>query len=322
MNILADIHGYPPWHNAGAEYMAHHLLRELLNYGHKIIVICGPDNYEIEGIEVKADTEANIEEYYTWSDIVVTHLDKTGRVYNYCEQYSKPMFHIIHNHYINAPAQQQFKVKQFAIYNSNWVQQDRKDIHEAIKDSIVVHPPIFFKDYQTEHINNYITLINLYGIKGGDIFHEIARKMPDRKFMGVMGNYGSQEIHPEIKNIHYTKNTPEIVSKVYRRTRILLMPSVYETFGRTAIEACCSGIPVICSRTALPCQGLTEALSDAGIFINDRKNINEWIIAIKSLDDENEYQEVSRKCIARAKYWDEKSREEIFDLNEWLKKKL
>jgi glycosyltransferase involved in cell wall biosynthesis len=61
-------------------------------------------------------------------------------------------------------------------------------------------------------------------------------------------------------------------------TRVLLMPSRYESYGRTAIEAAASGIPTI----AHPTPGLREALGAAGIYAN-RDNPDDWVTAIRAL---------------------------------------
>src|SRR5678815_5651953 len=83
--------------------------------------------------------------------------------------------------------------------------------------------------------------------------------------------------------------------KVYARTRILLMPSAYETWGRVGVEAMCSGIPVI----AHPTPGLTEALGDAGFF-DDRDDVDAWAKTVRRLDDPAEYRKASRAAFKRA----------------------
>ena len=74
------------------------------------------------------------------------------------------------------------------------------------------------------------------------------------------------------------------------------MPSLYESYGRTAVEALVSGIPVIAS----PTPGLKESLGDAGIFC-DAEKPEQWVEAIKSLDDPERYKAQSRKCSDRFK---------------------
>lgn len=292
MNLLAEIHGYPPHHNSGAEWMAHHIFRYLSKKGFNVVVLLNfnsylgkiDEAYTFEGVKVVSDVDW--QQWYKWADIVFTHLDKTGKAYNRCRDFKKPLFHLIHNNYKNVVVENQNGIDQFAIYNTQWVRDDRKEHHKCIHGSRIVHPPVYVKDYETRHINNYITLINLNPNKGGDFLIQLAKELPEKKFMGVYGSYGEQQVDFKQKNIHYLLNGD--IMRVYKRTRVLLMPSWYESYGRTAIEAAASGIPVICNETP----GLREALGDAGIYC-DRKNIKEWVFAIKMLDYEPEYQKQS-----------------------------
>jgi len=73
------------------------------------------------------------------------------------------------------------------------------------------------------------------------------------------------------------------------------MPSYYESFGRIGIEAMYNGIPVIYARPDLKpktaggsSEGLHGWISPVGIPCV-RDEIDEWVNAIKSLDDETVY---------------------------------
>jgi glycosyltransferase involved in cell wall biosynthesis len=89
------------------------------------------------------------------------------------------------------------------------------------------------------------------------------------------------------------------IRNVLKRTRILLLPSYYESFGRVAVEAMYNGIPVIYSRpvpnSKYPggsTEGVEEWIKPAGISC-EREDINEWASLIASLDDETAYSERS-----------------------------
>jgi glycosyltransferase involved in cell wall biosynthesis len=75
------------------------------------------------------------------------------------------------------------------------------------------------------------------------------------------------------------------------------MPSKDETWGRTAVEAMSSGIPVI----AAPTPGLKECCEDAALFV-ERDNIKEWVRLLRRLStDKAFYEECSNRGKARAK---------------------
>jgi glycosyltransferase involved in cell wall biosynthesis len=79
-------------------------------------------------------------------------------------------------------------------------------------------------------------------------------------------------------------------------TKILLVPSQEESWGRVAVEAMSSGIPVISN----PTPGLREACGEAGIYI-DRENIAEWVQMInRLLEEPNFYKQKADACFKRA----------------------
>lgn len=139
-----------------------------------------------------------------------------------------------------------------------------------------------------------ITLVNANLNKGVHQFIDIAKKMPDRKFLGVLPYYGELRIPPSPGNVEWVPFTDDI-REVLKRTRILLVPSYYESFGRIAVEAMLNRIPVLYSKPAKnsiypggSTEGLDEWIQPAGIACN-RDIIDEWTTAIQSLDDEETY---------------------------------
>ncbi len=234
------------------------------------------------------------------------------------------MVHFVHNDIEYSSVVAAFK-DQFIVYNSEWT---KKKIGYPWP-SVILHPPCEYDYYNVSENpieNEYITLINIDQNKGGRILQKVAKALPDKKFLGVIGGYSSPSDAGQIKdqppNVQIMENTSDILS-VYRKTRILLMPSAYESWGRTATEAMCNGIPVICT----PTPGLKENCSYAGLFVPARKKVESIrsiensdydvqpiIDHIKKLDNEKYYSEVSRKCRARAKELEpEKELDEFHD---------
>jgi glycosyltransferase involved in cell wall biosynthesis len=322
MKVLFSIHLYPPKHNCGAEYMAHHIAKHLISQGHTVKVLLLQANhyrieqmYEHEGVMVFPPTEAAITDtLFRDADVVFTHLDYTHWTIQMAKAYGKPVVHLIHNTHkyeaiISADR------PQYIVYNSNWAKSEL-----GYKwDSIVMYPPCDYRIYDTgldSSKNQFITLINMDQNKGGHILKAIAEAMPDKKFLGVMGSYSEPakvgQITDQPGNVMVLPNSPDIM-KAYRNTRILIMPSKYESWGRTATEAMASGIPVISSGTP----GLRENCGEAGIYIEDRDDIKAWVKAIKKLDDPKEYKKCSEKARKRAKELD--PMEDLIRLETWLR---
>jgi len=132
----------------------------------------------------------------------------------------------------------------------------------------LLHPPVDPSRYTVESTREYITIINLtigtthrmsYD-KGGLTFYEMARRFPNEKFLGVKGGYGDQyvpdDLPPNVTIMEHTNN----ILEVYRKSKVILTPSKYESYGRVAVEAGCSGIPSVVTET----EGTVEAMGYSG----------------------------------------------------------
>ncbi len=285
MNILFYVEHYPPMMNAGGELTAHQVARDLLRRGHDVVVFCkNPTVEELEGVRLLPIQQAA--KSAAQADIIVTQFETTRDAIALARNYKKPLVHLIHN---DAAVKRYNLVRNNAalvVSNSKWV---RNTIPKSV-DSIILYPPTHKEDYQVKANNReFITLVNLIELKGASIFWQLARILPDKKFLAVEGGYGTQVIPENIpSNVTIVKNTGDM-SEVYSKTKIVLMPSSYESWGRVAIEAACSGIPTIAS----PTPGLKESLDYSGVFVNNREDIADWVEAIRMLDDEKEYKKYS-----------------------------
>lgn len=161
--------------------------------------------------------------------------------------------------------------------------------------STILYPPVYTKQYKTHTTRRYVTLVNCNENKGASLFYQLARAMPDVEFLAVAGSYGDQVQPPALPNLKAWRSQ-EDMRKVYAQTGILLMPSKSESWGKAAIEAAASGIPVIASTAP----GLKEALGPAGIFC-DREDAGAWITEIRRLQDNPlAYEQASRAMARRA----------------------
>lgn len=322
MRIFGYFHLFPPEHNAGSETTVHAALRAMARRGHDVTVICDRSKtapYSIDGIQVirppRRGQQSWLEATVRDADLLVTHLDLTNQAMMLALSTKKPLVHFIHN-----DAQLKYwrvipLKAQLVVFNSQWIADKEEDWTysgdpKAAKTkwpgpSIAVHPVVEAEHYRCER-GDMITLVNPTPGKGAHTFKALARQMPDRKFLAVEGGYGEQIIiapGARLKggqieasgNVEWMAHTPDI-RNVFRRTKILLMPSEYESYGRVGIEAACAGIPTI----AHPTPGLTEAFGDAGIFI-DRNDIAAWYNEIdRLLTDEIYYRKRSDAVLQRA----------------------
>jgi glycosyltransferase involved in cell wall biosynthesis len=297
---------YPNYHMAGSETTMHALLSGLVKRGHeaRIIAAESPENYyEVDGVQVycPSPTEANRSKWYhdlyNWSDVALTHLNCTGHAMHCAKDTAKPLVHLVHNsdqlRFHNVKASR----AQLLIFNTEWLREAYAAKNfEPINPSIVLHPIIFREQYQVERDGaEAVTFINLTVTKGALVFYELAKRFPDVPFYGVRGAYGDQHEPPDLPNLKIFDQMPDL-RPIWAKTRVVLMPSDYESYGRVAVEAACSGIPAIVA----PTLGLKEALGSAGIFI-DRNKIDDWETELRMLiDDERYYAERSKMALELA----------------------
>lgn len=320
MRILLSVHLYVPTHAAGGETFCHNLATFLVKRGHQVRVLLHEaaqynitEEYFYEGVEV-FPFHRNGELSINWADVIITHLGYTSWTISVAKIFNKPVVFISHNTWVYDVILQNDWVK--VIYNSHAM----KGILNYPNDSIILHPSCDYRKYdlgKNPFKNKYITLINLNKNKGSRIFFNIAKAMPERKFLAVRGGYDPQ-IEEKIDNVEFIDNTPDVLS-IYENTRVLLMPSKYESWGMCATEAMCNGIPVIYS----PTFGLCENVGENGIKIDDPNpdyvdpdiqefenpgidpgNFTHWVKAIKTLDDPDTYEYYSLEARKRSRELD------------------
>lgn len=147
--------------------------------------------------------------------------------------------------------------------------------------------------------DEYITLVNANMNKGLAIFLKIAKALPEKKFLAIRSYYHpptdpNLEVPPNIVWEDFTRD----IKSIYRRTRIMLVPSAYESFCVVAAESMLNGIPVLYSKPSgqSPEYGMVGSTEGMYAWIHPeglactRSNIDEWVEAIRSLDDPEVYQ--------------------------------
>lgn len=304
MRILLSPGCYLPHQRAGSEIYLHKVAKYLQSIGHEVKCIARcPENYNYDGIEVckqKEDWKNCHNGLWEWSDLVFCQLSGTGYAMNKSKQMNKKVLSFAHN---NAGYPQiGIRKNVFPVYNC---ENTKKELGYQ-NESFTLPPPVDYRDYKdVKRVNpEYVTLINHNENKGGRILIEIAKRMPDVKFMAVQGGYYEQITGKE-PNIKYVPMLDDI--KPYlEQTKILIAPSEYESYGQAQVEAMCCGIPVIASD--IP--GFRESLGWAGTYVN-RNDIDAWTQAI-AVCKQNDY------SIERAIQLDPTNN--LSEFNIWLEK--
>lgn len=308
LRIMARVHAMPPDHNAGAEHMLVAMLQALVERGHDVEVWLSrrgtaTEVYEYGGVRViPSAARLDFPSQVRHADVLVSHLECVPTAAALARGFGKPMIVVCHNDHKPTLRDIASGATALAVYNSEWMSASAgvffAEFPPAFQPSrtLVVRPPVHAKRYAVK-AGRAATLVNCNEDKGGLLLADLAKRMPDQPFLAVEGAYGEQ-ILPDLPNVQVLRHIPgdEMAAKVYQHTKVLLMPSLYESWGRVGVEAMASGIPVI----AHPTSGLCESLGDAGIFI-DRKDPDAWQAALERLlTDPAEYRLASKRARARS----------------------
>lgn len=283
------------------------MLRPLAERGHDVSVWLSRYGKVIEPYEYRGIQVVPLESRLDWptaarrADVLLAHLETVPSTAALARGFGKPFVVVCHNTFPLTFRDMAAGGTTLAVYNSQWMEREAElyfaDYPQSIRpeSTLIVRPPVFAEEYATKP-GKAITLANCNADKGGRVFEEVARRMPDVQFLAVRGAHGEQ-ILPDLPNVEIVEHVrgEDMREKVYGRTKVLLMPSVYESWGRAGVEALASGIPVV----AHPTPGLTESLAEAGVFV-DREDIDGYVAVLRKLMQPAEYRLASKRAKARS----------------------
>lgn len=277
MSVVALSHGYPPFWNMGGEVSLHRTLVALK--GEKNVLTKTDGKYVFEGVNVyKINTPDVLDIYADPYPIAHQLIDLGAKV-------------VIGQNELSLPAVLAAKkAEAISIVNVHTPPKYGKGIHEAMlaadyaiyntkaaakewgePRALVVHPPIAPATGNINANGDAYTLLSSLVNKGVEVVLELAKRYPNQRFIIVRSpaekTHGLANLEKrvaQLPNIElHPRVAPEDVHKYLEQTRILLVPSRYETYGMSAIEAAAYGIPSIHVDTP----HVREGIGDAAILI-------------------------------------------------------
>jgi glycosyltransferase involved in cell wall biosynthesis len=150
----------------------------------------------------------------------------------------------------------------------------------------------------------FITFVNPRQIKGLDIALEVARLLPERRFVFaesyVLSRAERKDLDLQLRSLpNVTFRRPaENLGSLYGETALLMVPSrLQEAFGRVIIEACANGIPVVARQIG----GIPEAMGTSGVLLAQSDSAERWAEAIEQImSDPVRYSDLSDRALANA----------------------
>lgn len=269
MRVLAYVHGAVPHLQAGSETMLHALMRALRDAGHDIAVVCtkrpaARTDWVIDGVPSRARPGQAAADAYArrWRpDVIVSHHENARHAVALARRLQAASVALMHNDFPQAHRFLATDRPDLAVCNTQWLAARLRPERRGIA-SVVVRPPVDPTAHATTP-GDLVTMVNLYRMKGPNTMWRLAHRLPQTRFLAVRGGYGQQDVRAGYANVEVIDTTTDMRSDVWSRTRVLIVPSQYESYGMAAVEALASGIPVI----AAPTPGLREALGRGAVFV-------------------------------------------------------
>lgn len=290
--LLSD--SFLPTTFAGSELSAFETIKYLRDRGHRVsIFVKKLEVSEYHGFKIhKYDLhDAFCRQEIIASDLVFFQMGDDPKNFEIVKQRSEKVYVFIHlvDRYPWL-LQQKMSFPISVVYNSHMTQDTLPTLHDNMRMIPYVETDRFKGLRERTIQNNVVCLINCNQNKGGELFKELAHKMPNVQFLGVKGGYSNQVVDTSPPpNLSYLENQKDIMV-VFKKIGILVMPSKNETWGRTAVEAMAAGVPVIHSEAP----GLVECVGGAGIMcVHD--DIDAWKDAIERLVTDRAYRERLRQ---------------------------
>jgi hypothetical protein len=325
MNIVALTHGYPPIWNMGGEVSLHRSLVPLI--GNKFVLTKTDEEYEIDGVVVKKINAKDVLNIYTDSMAIARQLGKLEanvvigqNELSLAAVSAAREIGAISIVNVHTPPKYGRTIKSamlstdYAVYNTR-----ASAIEWGEPEAFVLHPPINqlpeIKNIQGDAYTLLSSLVN----KGVGVVLELAKRYPDRRFIIVRSpaepTHGLKDLEKIAKTLPNVELKPRVapdqVYKYLQETRILLVPSMYETYGMSAIEAAQYGIP--CIHVDTP--HVREGIGEAAILIAPL----DTEAAAKGIDEiEKNYKEYSKKAKDRSNFIKERQKIETKEFIEFI----
>lgn len=309
MSVVALSHGYPPLWNMGGEVALHRAMIAIR--GDKHVLTSTDEPYMFEGVNVHKINTPNVldinanpvpiaKQLRELDARVVIGQNELSLAAVRCGMNSK----IVSFVNVHTPPRygrgiaKAMRFADFAVYNTETSAREWGE-----PNAPVLHPPITPLPNRRITGGDAYTLLSSLSNKGVSVMLDLAERYPDQRFIVVRspaepthGLPNLEERAAKLPNLElHPRVPPEEVVKYFEQTRILLVPSRYETYGMSAIEAAGYGIPSVHVDTP----HVREGIGDAAYLVPPL-NTDATSKGIEEI--ENNYESYSTKSRLRAEW--------------------
>lgn len=308
--IAAFLHGYPPLWSMGGEVSTHRTLRHIPG---SVAFTNTDEEYEIDGVRVMPLPGISADEIREAAEavdakVLFAHSTLAVETVRAGRRSGIPTILAVH-----APPRfasdlrGAWSAATVRLYNTAEARKTWAD-----NRGWVLHPPVghpLTADIPGPH--DALTLTSSLVNKGAGTVLELAKMWPDRRFIIVESpahlTHGSPlfwEDAATLPNVEIRPRLhPDEMGELWAETRVLLVPSRYETYGMSAVEAAGYGIPSAHVDTPHVREGIGP-----GARLLQRHSLEELAQAIEEI--EVDYPIWSSRALTRAaKIWDREQQE-------------
>jgi glycosyltransferase involved in cell wall biosynthesis len=325
MSLVAVTHGYPPLWNMGGEVSLHRTM--VAANGEKHVLTSTDKPYIIDGISVTQIDTPDVLNIQADPAPIARQLQELGATVVIGQnELSLPavraaeLIGAVSIVNIHTPPKYGGNLKEamrhtdYAIYNTQTAANEWGE-----PNALVLHPPISPLPDKLLTGGDAYTVLSSLRNKGVEVVLELAAMYPDQRFIIVRspaepthGIADLEERASKLPNVElHPRVPPHEVIKYLEQTRILLVPSRYETYGMSAIEAAGYGIP--CVHVDTP--HVREGIGEAAVLV---PGLNTKATQLGISIIENNYEEYSKKARERAEWLTKRQEQESAAFAEFI----
>jgi hypothetical protein len=325
MTTVALSHGYPPLWNMGGEVSLHRSMTAIK--GERVVLTNTQAEYYIDGIRVtQINTPDVLNINANPSPIAEQLKDLNANVIIAQNELSLPAvlaanaMGAVSIVSVHTPPKYGRGIREGVVYADYAVYNTKTSAREwGEPNAMVVHPPISPLPEKTGPTGDAYTVLSSLLNKGVEVVLELAKLYPNKRFIIVRspaepthGISSLEERASKLPNVElHPRVDPKDVYKYFEQTRILLVPSMYETYGMSAIEAAGYGIPTVHVDTP----HVREGIGDAAVLVSPL-NVVETANGIDLI--ENNYDSYSLNARARAEWLYSRQEKELEQFSKFI----
>lgn len=254
MTLTAFLHGYPPGWSMGGEVSTHRTIRTIPE---SVVFTDTDEGYVLDGVYVVPATGTSVQAIMAdaqsaWASALFAHSTLSQNTVRAARRLKLPTILAVH-----APPRYAADLRRawgaatVRLYNTEAARKDWRDV----RDGWLLHPPVG-RPSRVGHLDgphDALVLTSSLLNKGVMKTLDLARRWRDRRFIIMRSpahkTHGSIDFEEQVSllpNVEvWDRLHPDQMTTLWTQTDVLLVPSRYETYGLSALEAAWYGIPSV-----------------------------------------------------------------------------